>query len=155
MTHNYPLITISCFLSTRNNNNKIALLCLYSFILFLIIIIVVSFLVFSCIIIRIIILPRFVLFCLCSCPVLVLLLSCSMASSRCCSCNGRSAKCIRCVCARNGRPCFSCLPNNSGRCKNMLSSTQQATPVPVMTANTCSWQSSRTSNTSNLASAMN
>ena len=32
----------------------------------------------------------------------------------------------------------------------MLSSEQQATPVPVMTANTCSWQSSRTSNASQL-----
>ena len=43
------------------------------------------------------------------------------------------------------RVCRALIPNNSGKCQNMLSSTQQATPVPVMRANTCSWQSSRTS----------
>ena len=34
----------------------------------------------------------------------------------CCSCNGRNAVCKRCVCARAGRPCSSCLPmsRNSG-----------------------------------------
>ena len=36
----------------------------------------------------------------------------------CCSCNGRKAVCKRCVCARSGRLCVSCLPLKEHRCAN-------------------------------------
>ena len=36
----------------------------------------------------------------------------------CCTCNGKNAVCKRCVCARSGRPCVSCLPLRNGNCTN-------------------------------------
>ena len=41
-----------------------------------------------------------------------------MAATRCCSCNGVNAVCKRCICARNGRLCHSCLPSLNHRCVN-------------------------------------
>ena len=40
---------------------------------------------------------------------------------RCCSCNGPSALCVRCICARAGRPCTSCRPLRDCRCRNQPS----------------------------------
>ena len=41
-------------------------------------------------------------------------------AGKCCSCNGISARCIRCRCAKSGRPCLSCSPLQSGQCQNGL-----------------------------------
>ena len=38
----------------------------------------------------------------------------------CCSCNGVSARCVRCVCARAEQPCVSWLPERTGGCHNAL-----------------------------------
>ena len=58
--------------------------------------------------------------------------------SRCCLCNGVKAKCIRCVCAREGHPCVSCLPLRDGRCHNQCprvpSSAAAHAQEPVPTA---------------------
>ena len=40
------------------------------------------------------------------------------ASHRCCRCN-KSAKCVRCACARSREPCSCCLPGDFGRCHNL------------------------------------
>ena len=40
--------------------------------------------------------------------------------ARYCSCNGVSARCIRCACVRSKQPCVSCLPGRAGRCWNRL-----------------------------------
>ena len=42
-----------------------------------------------------------------------------MASQLCCLYNGKNARCIRCTCARNNRPCFSCRPGCRGNCQNL------------------------------------
>ena len=58
-------------------------------------------------------------------------------SNRCCRCNGWSAKCIRCSCARNGRSCSSCFPASHGRCQNQATgassspSRDDGAPSPV------------------------
>ena len=39
----------------------------------------------------------------------------------CSSCNGRNAVCKRCVCARAGRHCSSCLPMSRNSCVNVPS----------------------------------
>ena len=59
---------------------------------------------------------------------------CRVMAARCCSCTGRSAKCIHCACMKYGRPCLSCLPNKSGKCQNMLCMRQKATSASVATA---------------------
>ena len=40
-------------------------------------------------------------------------------AARCCPCNGAKAKCIRCVCVKNGLPCISCCPSKLGYCQNV------------------------------------
>ena len=45
---------------------------------------------------------------------------------RCCLCNGLQAKCVRCVCARGGRPCVSCRPSDARKCCN--ASNRRASP---------------------------
>ncbi len=47
------------------------------------------------------------------------------AMARCCPCNGANAKCTRCYCVRNGRPCVSCLPGKSEVCQNSLGCRQR------------------------------
>ena len=46
---------------------------------------------------------------------------------RCCRCN-RTAKCIRCACVRNRKPCSGCLPGVHDRCQNRVHLT---TPTPT------------------------
>ena len=46
-------------------------------------------------------------------------------ASRCCPCNGNSANCSRCICARSKRPCLSCRPLKSEKCLNTLRQRQQ------------------------------
>ena len=42
-----------------------------------------------------------------------------MASqTQCCLCNGRKARCVRCVCVRSNKPCSSCRPGRRGICQN-------------------------------------
>ena len=38
----------------------------------------------------------------------------------CCTCNGVRARCVRCICVKNGTPCASCLPRKSGSCSIIL-----------------------------------
>ena len=52
-------------------------------------------------------------------------------AARCCTCNGVSAKCIRCLCVRNERPCVSCLPRRSGNCLNSLATRQKVASKSV------------------------
>ncbi len=40
------------------------------------------------------------------------------SSTRCCRCNGGTAKCLRCACVRSGTPCSHCLPGDLGFCHN-------------------------------------
>ena len=47
-------------------------------------------------------------------------------AARCCQSNGVNAKCIRCVCTKEKRPCVSCLPSKSNNCQNLLSCRQRA-----------------------------
>ena len=47
-----------------------------------------------------------------------------MAVRSCCECNGSNAKCLHCSCARSKTTCTSCHPSRSGRCHNVLRSTQ-------------------------------
>ena len=52
---------------------------------------------------------------------------------RCCPCNGPSAVCVRCSCARAGHPCTSCCPLRDCRCRNQPSCRSRgpsASPVP-------------------------
>ena len=51
---------------------------------------------------------------------------------RCCRCN-RTAKCVRCACARIQKPCTRCLPGVHDRCQNRDPSTTP-TPTPTPTA---------------------
>ena len=44
----------------------------------------------------------------------------------CCTCNGKSAVCKRCVCVRSGCPCVSCLPLRELRCSNSLQHRQHS-----------------------------
>ena len=53
-----------------------------------------------------------------NCTPCLLILDCSMVP--CCTCNGRNAICKRCVCARSGRPCTSCLSLKTDHCVNQL-----------------------------------
>ena len=39
-----------------------------------------------------------------------------MAVSKCCQCNGAKAKCVRCACSKQKRPCSSCLLGKKGGC---------------------------------------
>ena len=41
-----------------------------------------------------------------------------MAAIRCCQCNGKNAKCIRCSCWKSELPCSYCLPGKDGVCQN-------------------------------------
>ena len=43
----------------------------------------------------------------------------------CCTCNGVRARCVRCICVKNGTPCVSCLPRKSGSCSNTLQSREE------------------------------
>ena len=47
-----------------------------------------------------------------------------MAVRPCCQCNSSNAKYICCSCARSKTTCTSCHPSWSGRCQNVLRSTQ-------------------------------
>ena len=43
----------------------------------------------------------------------------------CCTCNGVRARCVRCICVKNGTPYVSCLPRKSGSCSITLQSRQE------------------------------
>ena len=53
-------------------------------------------------------------------------------SKHCYSCNGANTVCRRCICARNNKPCHSCLPLTSQKCLNRMVTTTQrpVTTVP-------------------------
>ena len=51
--------------------------------------------------------------------------------SQCCSCNGLSAKCIRCACVKCKRPCVSFLPIRIGKCRNTICSRQESSSLPL------------------------
>ena len=55
-------------------------------------------------------------------------------AGKCCGCNGDGARCIRCVCVKQRRPCVSCLPMKIGRCQNTLSCRQNVTRSKVDSA---------------------
>ena len=40
-------------------------------------------------------------------------------AATCCSCNGVSAKCVRCVCVKEKKPCLNCFPSSSDNCQNI------------------------------------
>ena len=46
----------------------------------------------------------------------------------CCPCNGQRARCVRCRCIKDKRPCSSCLPGRNGRCQNSGRSTSPCPP---------------------------
>ena len=41
-----------------------------------------------------------------------------LGKSRCCDCNGKRARCTRCVCAKAKRPCSNCHLINRDSCHN-------------------------------------
>ena len=68
-----------------------------------------------------------------------------MAVRPCCQCNGSNAKCLHCSCARSKTICTSCHPSQSGKCHNVLRTTQvpsnilsnQAPSLTVTLSATC------------------
>ena len=61
------------------------------------------------------------------------------SSKRCCSCNGKNARCKRCKCAISGQRCTSCQPFKNNRCCNT------DTCIPLSVSSSSSSQSSHSS----------
>ena len=61
-----------------------------------------------------------------------------------CSCNSSSARCTRCTCVKRKKPCVSCLPIQTGNCRNTFRSGQVSSSSPLSfsgstTRATCQW----------------
>ena len=54
---------------------------------------------------------------------------------RCCSCNGKNARCKSCVCCKKKRKCSNCLPMNSKCCFNSNMSPSACSPEPLAPSN--------------------
>ena len=54
---------------------------------------------------------------------------------RCCSCNGKNARCKSCVCCKKKRKCSNCLPMNSKCCFNSNLSPSACSPEPLAPSN--------------------
>ena len=61
------------------------------------------------------------------------------SSKRCCSCNGKNARCKRCKCAISGQRCTSCQPFKHNRCCNT------DTCIPLSVSSSSSSPSSQSS----------
>ena len=48
---------------------------------------------------------------------------------KCCTCNGEKARCVRCVCVKNKRPCLNCLPGRANSCHNTITQRQSSVTV--------------------------
>ena len=44
----------------------------------------------------------------------------------CCTCNGGNARCVRCTCVKNKRPCLNCLPGRTNNCHNTITQRQSS-----------------------------
>ena len=83
-------------ISDSNNNNKIMMIIITIIIIIVIVIIII-----------------------------IIIITSEQMASRCCPCNGNSANCSCCICARSKRPCLSCRPLKSEKCLNTLRQRQQ------------------------------